>query len=86
MFFESFPHDSEYVIYMGEPQGGFMIGRTVEQKELLRALESVQSEFVALYGRRRVGKTYLVNEFFNGKPNTSREELIERLESIREGR
>ena len=44
-----------------------MIGRTVEQRELLRALESVQSEFVALYGRRRVGKTYLVNEFFNGQ-------------------
>ena len=44
-----------------------MIGRTAEQKELLRALESVQSEFVALYGRRRVGKTYLVNEFFNGQ-------------------
>jgi len=44
-----------------------MIGRTVEQKELLRALESVQSEFIALYGRRRVGKTYLVNEFFNGQ-------------------
>ncbi len=44
-----------------------MIGRTAEQKELLRALRSEQSEFVALYGRRRVGKTYLVNEFFNGQ-------------------
>lgn len=44
-----------------------MIGRTVEQKELLRALESQQSEFVALYGRRRVGKTFLVNEFFNSQ-------------------
>lgn len=44
-----------------------MIGRIVEQKELLRALESQQSEFVALYGRRRVGKTFLVNEFFNGR-------------------
>lgn len=44
-----------------------MIGRKSEQKELLRALESAQSEFVALYGRRRIGKTYLVNEFFNGR-------------------
>ena len=44
-----------------------MIGRIVEQKELLRAQESQQSEFVALYGRRRVGKTFLVNEFFNGR-------------------
>lgn len=44
-----------------------MIGRTIEQKELLRALNSDQSEFVALYGRRRIGKTFLVNEFFNGQ-------------------
>lgn len=44
-----------------------MIGRKTEQKELLRALESRQSEFVALYGRRRVGKTFLVNELFNGQ-------------------
>lgn len=44
-----------------------MIGRSFEQKELLRALNSEQSEFVALYGRRRVGKTYLVYEFFNGQ-------------------
>ena len=44
-----------------------MVGRRSEQKELLRALESEQSEFVALYGRRRVGKTYLVDEFFNGR-------------------
>lgn len=44
-----------------------MIGRRTEQKELLRAFESKQSEFVALYGRRRVGKTFLVNELFNGQ-------------------
>lgn len=44
-----------------------MIGRKAEQDELLRALESTQSEFVALYGRRRIGKTFLVNEFFGGQ-------------------
>ena len=44
-----------------------MVGRAFERKELLRALESPQSEFVALYGRRRVGKTFLVDEFFNGR-------------------
>lgn len=44
-----------------------MIGRITEQKELFRALNSEQSEFVALYGRRRVGKTYLVTEAFNGQ-------------------
>ncbi len=43
-----------------------MIGRAFERKEMLRALESPQSEFVALYGRRRIGKTFLVDEFFNG--------------------
>ncbi|MBR1837583.1 MAG: ATP-binding protein [Kiritimatiellae bacterium] len=30
-------------------------------------MDSDQSEFVALYGRRRVGKTFLVTEVFNGK-------------------
>ena len=28
---------------------------------------SKESEFVAVYGRRRIGKTYLVREFFKGK-------------------
>lgn len=42
-----------------------MIGRRRETQELLRAYESEHSEFVALYGRRRVGKTFLVNEVFN---------------------
>lgn len=33
--------------------------------ELRRSLESDRSEFVIVYGRRRVGKTYLVDNFFN---------------------
>jgi len=44
-----------------------MIGRVAEVKALRRAFESEQSEFVAIYGRRRVGKTYLVNETFRGR-------------------
>lgn len=44
-----------------------MIGRENEIKALRGAMESDKSEFVALYGRRRVGKTFLVGEFFNGK-------------------
>ena len=44
-----------------------MIGRENEIKALRDAMESDKSEFVALYGRRRVGKTFLVSEFFNGK-------------------
>ena len=42
-----------------------MIGREREKAELQRSLESDRSEFVIVYGRRRVGKTYLVDHFFN---------------------
>jgi len=40
-----------------------IIGRSAEQRELKRLLESSESEFVVVYGRRRVGKTYLVREY-----------------------
>ena len=39
-----------------------MIGRIFEQKSLMRAVGSDESQFVAVYGRRRIGKTYLVRE------------------------
>ena len=42
-----------------------IIGREKEQQILQRCLDSEESEFVAIYGRRRVGKTYLVRRFFN---------------------
>ena len=42
-----------------------MIGRDKEKQELLDAYQSDCSEFIAVYGRRRVGKTYLVRETFN---------------------
>ena len=41
-----------------------LIGRQAEKKVLREMLESGQSEFVAVYGRRRVGKTYLIRETF----------------------
>ncbi|MBR3617150.1 MAG: AAA family ATPase [Acholeplasmatales bacterium] len=44
-----------------------VIGRNDEIKELNRLYESSQSELVAVYGRRRVGKTFLINEVFKGK-------------------
>lgn len=37
-----------------------MIGRVLERKSLMRAVESDESQFVAVYGRRLIGKTYLV--------------------------
>ncbi len=42
-----------------------LIGRKNEQQTLLDALKSDESEFIAVYGRRRVGKTYLIRETFN---------------------
>ena len=42
-----------------------MFGREEEKRVLLSLLESEKSEFVAIYGRRRVGKTYLVRETYN---------------------
>lgn len=44
-----------------------MLGRIEEENELLAAESSPQSEFVAVYGRRRVGKTYLVQATFDGR-------------------
>ena len=41
-----------------------MVGRIREKKLLLEAFASTESEFVAVYGRRRVGKTFLVRETF----------------------
>jgi uncharacterized protein len=44
-----------------------LIARKKEQKHLQKIMQSPKSEFVALYGRRRVGKTFLIREFFNYK-------------------
>ncbi len=44
-----------------------MIGRQKESQLLKELLTSEESQFVAVYGRRRVGKTYLVRETFNYK-------------------
>jgi hypothetical protein len=41
-----------------------VIGRKDEQEKFSKALASGESEFVAVYGRRRVGKTFLIREFF----------------------
>ena len=42
-----------------------IIGREKEQRELLELLDKEESQFCAVYGRRRVGKTYLIRETFN---------------------
>jgi AAA+ ATPase superfamily predicted ATPase len=44
-----------------------MIGRKEERLELQQITESNQPEFLAVFGRRRVGKTFLIREFFNSQ-------------------
>ena len=42
-----------------------MVGRRDEQNKLLSCLQSPRAEFLVVYGRRRVGKTFLIKEYFN---------------------
>ena len=44
-----------------------IVGRRHEQDILQSCLDSPKAEFVAVYGRRRIGKTYLVKQFFEEK-------------------
>lgn len=62
-----------------------IIGRKEELRKLEDIYNSNQSEFVVVYGRRRVGKTYLVRECFEGRTSfhltglansTTREQLL----------
>lgn len=42
-----------------------LIGRETEKELLKEYIHSGKPEFVALYGRRRIGKTFLIDEFFD---------------------
>lgn len=44
-----------------------LVARKKELMLLHRALEKRESQFIAVYGRRRVGKTYLVREAYEGR-------------------
>ena len=44
-----------------------MVGREKEKRELDKLYASNQAELVAIYGRRRIGKTYLVDEVLQDK-------------------
>ena len=44
-----------------------IIGRHKEQDKFQEFMNSESSEFVVVYGRRRIGKTFLIHEFFNKK-------------------
>lgn len=45
-----------------------LIGRFVEKQRLKSVFLSTEAEFVVIYGRRRVGKTYLIRQFFAEQP------------------
>lgn len=42
-----------------------MVGRTEEKKLLQSLLKEDESQFVAVFGRRWVGKTFLIRESFD---------------------
>ncbi len=44
-----------------------ILGRKEELKILARLHKSQKAEFLAIYGRRRIGKTYLIHEYFKDK-------------------
>lgn len=44
-----------------------LIGRHEEQRILLNALASKEAEMVAVFGRRRVGKTFLVKQTYGDR-------------------
>jgi len=44
-----------------------IIGRHHEQDILKMCIDSSKAEFIAVYGRRRIGKTYLVKKYFDEK-------------------
>ena len=62
LFFSNFG-----TIIMILKMGKEIIGRSLEKQKLTEILSSHRSELVAVYGRRRIGKTYLIREFFNDK-------------------
>lgn len=41
-----------------------IVGREIEIEKLENYIASRKSEFITIYGRRRVGKTFLVKELF----------------------
>ena len=44
-----------------------IIGRKEEMALLEKYMSSNHSEFIAIYGRRRVGKTYLIRQYFQNR-------------------
>jgi hypothetical protein len=48
-------------------EAAMLIGRKAEMETLRRFYDSAEAEFLVVYGRRRVGKTFLVRQYFKEK-------------------
>lgn len=67
-----------------------IIGRNEEIKQFQQIIASEKSEFVAVYGRRRIGKTYLIREYFKdqityhitGLPDGNKKQQIDNFYTI----
>lgn len=63
----------------------YIVGRLLEKEKLDEALSAKRSELIAIYGRRRIGKTYLIRNHyskhiifsFSGLRNGTRPDQIE---------
>lgn len=44
-----------------------IFGRSEETSQLDKIFQSHRAEFLVVYGRRRIGKTYLINQYFKNK-------------------
>jgi uncharacterized protein len=56
-----------FVPLLDKTQMSIILGRDKEIKEFEIAKHSNSSEFIAITGRRRIGKTYLVNQYFKNE-------------------
>lgn len=54
-------------MYISRMNTSNIIGRREEIRRLQKCYESNKAQLVIVYGRRRVGKTYLVSELFRGR-------------------
>ena len=50
-----------------EQAQNILVGREAEIKHLDAIVSSMEAEFVVVSGRRRVGKTFLINTYFDDK-------------------